>query len=101
MRRMNPQIPRFQQALRFKLGFYLSVALWATTLVFMFLVFWYLRTELRNGAADHVTQLSEVITKSTRFAMLQNQPAYVDRIIHDIADQEKIDRIRILNKDAR
>jgi len=33
--------------------------------------------------------------------MLQNQPAYVDRIIHDVANQEKIDRIRILSRDGK
>ena len=98
---MNPRTPRLQQTLRFKLGFYLSVALWTTMLVFTFLVSWYLRTELLNRAADHVTQLSEVITRSTRFAMLQNQPAYVDRIIHDIADQADIDKVRIFSKDGR
>jgi len=92
---------RYNQTLRFKLGFYLSVALWTTMLVFTYLVSWYLREQLLNGAADHVTQLSEVITRSTRFAMLQNQPAYVDRIIHDIAEQGGIDKVRIFSKDGK
>ena len=33
--------------------------------------------------------------------MLQNQPAYVDRIIHDVANQENIDRVRILSKEGK
>lgn len=33
--------------------------------------------------------------------MLQNQPAYVDRIIHDVANQGGIDRVRILSKEGR
>jgi len=33
--------------------------------------------------------------------MLQNQPAYVDRIIHDVASQESIDKVRILSKDGK
>ena len=98
---MSPQILRFKQTLRFKLGFYLAVALWAAMLVFIALVTLYLREQLFNGAADHVTQLSEVITRSTRFAMLQNQPAYVDRIIHDVASQGGIDKVRIFSKDGR
>jgi two-component system NtrC family sensor kinase len=98
---MSPQILRFKQTLRFKLGLYLAVALSAAMLVFIGLVTLYLREQLRVGAADHLTQLSEVITKSTRYAMLQNQPTYVDRIIHDVASQESIDKVRIFSKDGR
>ena len=89
------------QTLKSKVGFYLTVALSAAMLLFTTLVAWYLREELINRAADHLTQLSEVITKSTRFAMLQNEATYVDRIIHDVANQHQIDRLRILNKDGR
>jgi two-component system NtrC family sensor kinase len=48
-----------------------------------------------------VLQLSEVIARSTRFAMLQNQPTYVDRIIQDVASQGRIDKVRILSGDGR
>ena len=89
------------RTLKFKVVLYLSIALSAGMLLFTGLVAWFLYTEILGKVSDHVTQLSEVITKSTRFAMLQNQPTYVDRIIRDVADQEKIDRIRILNKDGR
>jgi len=89
------------QTLTFKIVLYLSIALSVGMLLFTGLVAWFLSTEILGKVSDHVTQLSEVITKSTRFAMLQNQPTYVDRIIRDVADQEKIDRIRILSKDGR
>jgi two-component system NtrC family sensor kinase len=89
------------QTLKFKVVLYLSIALSVAMLLFTGLIAWFLSTEILGKVSDHVTQLSEVITKSTRFAMLQNQPTYVDRIIRDVADQEKIDRIRILNKDGR
>ncbi len=89
------------RTLKFKVVLYLSIALSGAMLLFTGLVAWFLYTEILGKVSDHVTQLSEVITKSTRFAMLQNQPTYVDRIIRDVADQEKIDRIRILNKDGR
>ena len=89
------------QTLKFKVVLYLAIALSAAMLLFTGLVGWFLYKEILGKVSDHVTQLSEVISKSTRFAMLQNQPAYVDRIIHDVANQEKIDRIRILSKEGK
>ena len=44
--------------------------------------------------------MSEVIIKSTHFAMMQNRPSYVDRIIQDVGDQPEIDRVRILSKNG-
>jgi two-component system NtrC family sensor kinase len=90
-----------RQTLKFKVVLYLTLALSGVMLVFTVLVAWFLHKELLDKVSDHVTQLSEVISKSTRFAMLQNQPTYVDRIIHDVANQEKIDRIRILSKEGK
>jgi two-component system NtrC family sensor kinase len=87
--------------LKFKVVLYLAIALSAAMVLFTGLVAWFLYTEILGKVSDQVIQVSEVITKSTRFAMLQNQPAYVDRIIHDVANQEKIDRVRILSKDGR
>jgi two-component system NtrC family sensor kinase len=87
--------------LKFKVVLYLTIALSAGMLLFTVLVAWFLHKELLDKVSDHVTQLSEVISKSTRFAMLQNQPTYVDRIIHDVANQEKINRIRILSKEGK
>src|SRR5665811_243150 len=89
------------QTLKFKVVLYLTIALSAAMLLFTGLVAWFLYTEILGKVSDQVIQVSEVITKSTRFAMLQNQPAYVDRIIHDVANQEKIDRIRILSRDGK
>jgi len=89
------------QTLKFKVVLYLAIALSAAMLLFTGLVGWFLYNEILGRVSDHVSQLSEVITKSTRFAMLQNQPAYVDRIIQDVANQEKIDRIRILSKEGK
>ena len=89
------------RTLRFKVGVYLAVTVVTGMLGFTLLVVMHQRNELFENAAGHVTQLSEVIARSTRFAMLQNQPTYVDRIIHDVANQEKIDRVRILSKDGK
>ena len=50
---------------------------------------------------SYADQCAETIQRSTRFAMLQNQPAEVHKIIDDIGRQENILGIRILNKDGR
>ena len=89
------------QTLRFKVGLYLTIALTVAMLAFTSLVVWHQRQELLASVAERVTQLSEVITKSTRYAMLQNQPDYVERIIHDVGNQESIDKVRILSKDGK
>ncbi len=89
------------QTLKFKLVLYLTIALTVAMLLFTAAVALFLYNQILDKVSDHVMQLSEVISKSTRFAMLQNEPAYVDQIIHDVADQEKIDRVRILSQDGR
>ena len=63
-------------------------------------VAWHQRNELRDTVADQVIQLSQVIIRSTRLAMLQNHPTDVDTIIHDVAELHDIDRIRIFSKDG-
>jgi hypothetical protein len=53
--------------LRFKVGVWLATSLTGAMLVFALLVVRYQRDQLLEAAVEHVTQLSEVITKSTRF----------------------------------
>jgi len=89
------------RSLKFKVSVYLAIALMAAMAVFIALVIQYQRGRLVAQASEHVVQISQVISKSTRFAMLQNQPAYVDRILHDVVNQAGIDRVRIFNKDGR
>ena len=48
-----------------------------------------------------MTQISAVVTKSTRYAMLQNQPDYVLKIVQDVGRQEHIAKVRILSKEGR
>jgi two-component system, NtrC family, sensor kinase len=89
------------QTLKFKLVLYLTIALTVAMLLFTGAVAFFLYRQILGKVSDHVIQLSEVISKSTRFAMLKNEPTYVDQIIRDVADQEKIDRVRILSQDGR
>jgi two-component system NtrC family sensor kinase len=88
-------------SLRFKVGVSLAITVMVGMLVFTLLVMRQQRGELFDSASGHVLQLSEVIARSTRFAMLQNQPTYVDRIIQDVASQGRIDKVRILSGDGR
>src|SRR5690349_17904965 len=88
-------------SLKFKVAFYVSLALLGVILLFSFLVIRHQRDQLLQEAADHLSQISEVITKSTRYAMLQNQPDYVLRIIQDVGHQANIAKVRIISKEGR
>jgi len=88
------------RTLKFKIVLYLALALTLAMLVFSLLVVRHQRDELLREAVNHVTQISEVIKKSTRFAMLTNQPTYVDSIIRDVSNQGSIEKVRILSKDG-
>jgi len=88
------------RTLKFKVVFYLALALTLAMFAFTLLVVRHQRDELLREAVDHVAQISEVIKKSTRFAMLTNQPSYVDSIIRDVGNQGSIEKVRILRKDG-
>ena len=88
------------QALRFKVSFYPALALLAALVLFSVLLVRHQRNEILAEAVRHVTQLSEMLIRSTRFAMLQNQPEYVHRIIQDVARQNNIAKVRIFSKEG-
>ena len=88
------------RTLKFKIVFYLAIALTLAMLVFTLLVVRHQRDGLLMQAENHVAQISEVIKRSTRFAMLANRPAYVDSIIQDVGSQGSIEKVRILGKDG-
>ena len=88
------------KTLKFKVVVYLTIALTLAMLVFIVLVVRHQRDELMREAVSHVAQISDVIKNSTRFAMLTNQPTYVDSIIRDVGNQGSIEKVRILNKDG-
>ena len=88
------------KTLKFKVAFYLAAALSLTLLSFIVLVVRHQDEAMFDEALDHVTQLSSAIIRSTRFAMMQNQPYFVHRIITDIGSDKNIDRIRIFGKEG-
>ncbi len=95
MARMQPK------TLKYKVVLYLTIALSVVMLFFTVLVAWFMHKEIVEKVSDHVTQLSEVIVRSLRFAMLQNDPSYVDQIIHDVATLQGIDLVRVVNGGGR
>ena len=89
------------RTLKFKVGFYVALALAVAMTLFTLLVIKHQRDQLLTDAADHVQQISQLITRSTRYAMLQNSPDYVLRIIQDVGRQENISKVRVLSKEGR
>jgi len=90
-----------RQSLKFKITVYMALALTLAVFLFSLFLIRNQREEMQRQVVDHAYQLSEVIIKSTRFAMLQNQPSHIDMIIRDVGAQEDIDRIRIISKEGR
>jgi two-component system NtrC family sensor kinase len=88
------------QTLKAKVGAYLAVTLTATLLLFALIVVRHERDNLLEAASEHVSQLSDVVIRSTRFAMLTNQPEHVHRIIEDVARKGSIEKVRIYSKDG-
>ena len=76
-------------SLKFKVGFYIVIALTVAVFLFTFMVVRNNREELLQQAVSHTAQLSEVVIKSTRFAMLQNQASHVGKIIQDVGAQQR------------
>ncbi len=89
-----------RNSLKFKVGFYLVIALTLAVFVFTFQVVRSNRAQLLQQAVSHAAQLSETLIKSTRFAMLENKPSFIDRIVADVGALEDIDRVRILSKNG-
>ena len=91
----------FEQSLKHKVSLYLTIVLSAAMIIFIMLIVQRQRANMLNEVSRHVTQVSEVITKSTRYAMLVNQTEFVDKIIRDVGNQKDIEKVRVLNKDGR
>jgi two-component system NtrC family sensor kinase len=89
-----------RNSLKFRLGLYLVAVLTLVALLFTLIIVRNNREELLQQAVSHAAQLSEAITKSTHFAMMQNMPSFVDEIIEDVGAHPDIDRVRILSKNG-
>src|SRR3990167_7150145 len=88
------------RSLQFKVSLYLSVVLVAVMMLFVALLVKQERDEQLRTLTTHMAQLSQVIARSTRYAMLLDEPDIVNKIIQDIGHQEGIKRVRVLSKDG-
>jgi two-component system, NtrC family, sensor kinase len=88
------------RSLKFKVSLYLTLVLVAVMVLFVLLLVKQERDEQLRTMVTHMEQLSQVIARSTRHAMLLNEPDIVDKIIEDIGNQEGIQRVRVLRKDG-
>ena len=73
--------------IKLKVALYLVVALTAAMGLFTVLVIRHQQDRLLDEVSRHVMQVSEVIVKSTRYAMLLNVREIAGRIIADIGKQ--------------
>lgn len=89
-----------QNNLKLKVSLYLIIALSAAMVLLTVLVVKHQQEQLQTEISRHVTQVSEVIVKSTRYAMLLNKRDIAEKIIQDIGKQKGIERVRVLNKDG-
>lgn len=90
-----------KSSLKFKVGLYLALTLTVAMTLFTLVVVDNQRDELRDATVNHLSNLSDLITKSTRYAMLEDEPEYVKQIIQDVAKQENIAKVRVWNKEGR
>jgi two-component system NtrC family sensor kinase len=88
------------RSLKFKVSLYLTTVLVAVMMLFVLLLVQQERGEQLRTTVTHMEQLSQVIARSTRHAMLLDEPDIVDKIIEDIGKQEGIQRVRVLGKDG-
>jgi two-component system NtrC family sensor kinase len=86
--------------LKLKVSLYLAIAFSVVMLGFVAVLAREQAAELEKEISRHVTQISDVIVKSTRYAMLLNKRDLADKIITDIGKQRGIERVRIISKDG-
>jgi two-component system NtrC family sensor kinase len=90
----------FLKQIKFKVSLYLALVLAPAMILFPYLIVQHQRDLLQQEIARHVVQISEVIVKSTRYAMLLNKQDMTEKIIQDIGRQQGIERVRIISKDG-
>jgi two-component system NtrC family sensor kinase len=88
------------RSLKSKVSLYLTLVLVAVMMLFVLLLVQQERGEQLRSLVTHMEQLSQVIARSTRHAMMLNEPDIVDKIIEDIGKQDGIRRVRVLRKDG-
>jgi len=86
--------------LRLKVSLYLILALAPVAFLLPYIIVEHQKDHLHAEIAQRVTQIADLIVKSTRYAMLVNEREVAEQIIDDIGRQEGIERVRVINKDG-
>ena len=87
-------------SLRVKICLYLFIVLSVVAVLFTLLFVEHREEELQSEISRHVTQISDVIVASTRYAMLVNERDVAEKIIEDIGKQKGIEHLRVINKEG-
>ena len=87
-------------SLKIKVGVYLVIVLTVAVLLFTFLVVRSNREALIAQTISHAAQLTGVVMNTTRFTMEHEAPGDIERILSEVGAHEKIDRVRIFNKEG-
>jgi two-component system NtrC family sensor kinase len=77
---------------------------WSTAAIFAVFSYWNLRLQRReaeNMVVESANRITDLIRRSTRYQMLQNDRAALLQMIQDIASERGIDGVRILNQQGR
>ncbi|MGI9134523.1 MAG: HAMP domain-containing protein, partial [Rhodoferax sp.] len=88
------------KTIKFKVSLYLAIALAPVMILFPYLIVQHQQEHLQQEIARHAVQISELIVKSTRYAMLINEQEMAEQIIQDIGQQAGIERVRVISKDG-
>ena len=90
----------FFKHIKYKVSIYLALALAPVMVLFPYLIVQHQRNHSQEEISQRVVQISEIVVKSTRYAMLINKQELAENIIQDIGRQEGIERVRIISKDG-
>ncbi|MDH4050225.1 MAG: ATP-binding protein, partial [Rubrivivax sp.] len=90
----------FRNNLRLKVSLYLVLALLPAAVLLPYLIVVHQKERLQLQIASQVTEIAQLIVKSTRYTMLVNQREIEARIVEDIGRQPGIERVRILGSDG-
>jgi two-component system NtrC family sensor kinase len=90
----------FRTNLRLRLSLYLLLALSPAALLLPYLIVQHQRDHLQGEIARQVTEIAQLIVKSTRYTMLVNEREIAEKIVEDIGRQPGIERVRVINADG-
>lgn len=90
----------FRNNLRFRLSLYLLLALAPAAFLLPYVIVEHQKEHLQEEIALRVTEIAQLVVKSTRYTMLVNEREIVEKIVDDVGRQPGIERVRVINADG-